>query len=182
MSLGIDAQTHAATSKTTPVDADEVPITDSASSFSLKKLTWGNLKATLKAYFDGIYANLSSPALTGTPTAPTAVSGTNTTQIATTAFAKSEITATVSGANVSLSANGYQKLPSGLIIQWGNLAVGSSTTVNFNIAFPNNCFICVTIADSNDPWGFSLISSWSNTSFSFARARSNGTKWIAIGN
>jgi hypothetical protein len=47
MSLGIDAQTHAATSKTTPVDADEVPIVDSASSFGLKKLTLGNLKATL---------------------------------------------------------------------------------------------------------------------------------------
>jgi hypothetical protein len=86
MILGIDAQTHSAASKTTPVDADEVPIVDSASSFSLKKLTWGNLKATLKAYFDSIYANLSSPALTGTPTAPTATAGTNTTQIATTAF------------------------------------------------------------------------------------------------
>ena len=31
-------------------------------------------------------ANLASPALTGTPTAPTASSGTNTTQLATTAF------------------------------------------------------------------------------------------------
>jgi hypothetical protein len=92
MSLGIDAQTHAATSKTTPVDADELPIVDSASSFSLKKLTWGNLKATLKAYFDGIYANLSSPALTGTPTAPTATAGNNTTQLATTAMVHSAIT------------------------------------------------------------------------------------------
>ena len=33
-------------------------------------------------------ANLASPALTGVPTAPTAAAGTNTTQIATTAFAK----------------------------------------------------------------------------------------------
>lgn len=36
-------------------------------------------------------ANLSSPALTGTPTAPTAVVGTNTTQLATTAYVKSEV-------------------------------------------------------------------------------------------
>lgn len=36
-------------------------------------------------------ANLASPALTGTPTAPTADAGTNTTQIATTAFVKTEI-------------------------------------------------------------------------------------------
>ena len=35
------------------------------------------------------YASSASPALTGTPTAPTATAGTNTTQIATTAFANS---------------------------------------------------------------------------------------------
>ena len=39
------------------------------------------------------YAPLASPALTGTPTAPTAALGTNTTQIATTAFAKAEAAA-----------------------------------------------------------------------------------------
>lgn len=36
-------------------------------------------------------ANLNSPAFTGTPTAPTAASGTNTTQIATTAFVQGEV-------------------------------------------------------------------------------------------
>jgi len=38
---------HAATSKTTPVGADEVPLIDSAASNGLKKLTWANIKATL---------------------------------------------------------------------------------------------------------------------------------------
>jgi len=38
----------------------------------------------------GLKAPLASPALTGTPTAPTAAADTSTTQIATTAFAKSE--------------------------------------------------------------------------------------------
>lgn len=47
--------THAATSKATPVDADEVPLTDSAASFVLKRLTWANVKATLKTYFDTLY-------------------------------------------------------------------------------------------------------------------------------
>ena len=37
------ALTHAATSKTPPVDADEIPLLDSVASFSLKKLTWANL-------------------------------------------------------------------------------------------------------------------------------------------
>lgn len=39
-------QTHAATSKATPVDADEIPLADSAASWGLKKLTWANIKAT----------------------------------------------------------------------------------------------------------------------------------------
>ena len=76
---------HAATSKTTPVDADEFAITDSAATFGLKKLTWANLKTTLGALF----ATLASPAFTGIPTAPTATAGTKTTQLATTDFANS---------------------------------------------------------------------------------------------
>ena len=43
------------------------------------------------------YALLASPAFTGTPTAPTATAGTNTTQIATTAFVKGEVDSAVSG-------------------------------------------------------------------------------------
>jgi hypothetical protein len=42
---------NGATAKTTPVDADLMCLTDSASSFSLKKLTWANLKATLGVTF-----------------------------------------------------------------------------------------------------------------------------------
>lgn len=43
------------TAKTTPVDADQIPLVDSAASNVLKKLTWGNVKATLKTYFDTLY-------------------------------------------------------------------------------------------------------------------------------
>lgn len=45
-------------------------------------------------------AALASPALTGTPTAPTAAVGNNTTQIATTAFVKATVDSAVSGASV----------------------------------------------------------------------------------
>ncbi len=41
--------------KTTPVDADLVGLSDSAASNTLKKLSWANIKATLKSYFDTIY-------------------------------------------------------------------------------------------------------------------------------
>lgn len=45
-----------------------------------------------------VFASLASPALTGTPTAPTAASGTNTTQIATTAFVQDAVNQAAGGA------------------------------------------------------------------------------------
>jgi len=47
-------------------------------------------------------ANLASPALTGTPTAPTATAATNTTQIATTAFVRTEVANLVASAPAAL--------------------------------------------------------------------------------
>jgi len=47
------AVVNAADSKTTPVDADELPLVDSASGFVLKKLTWANLKSAIKTYLSG---------------------------------------------------------------------------------------------------------------------------------
>lgn len=43
-------------SKATPVDADALLLQDSADSSIWKKLTWANLKATAKTYFDTVYA------------------------------------------------------------------------------------------------------------------------------
>jgi hypothetical protein len=56
--VDIAATIHAASSKATPVDADETALVDSVASNVLKKLTWANLKATLKTYFDGLYSAL----------------------------------------------------------------------------------------------------------------------------
>lgn len=52
---GIAEDIHAATEKTTPSDADELGLIDSAASYVLKRLTWTNVKATLKTYFDTLY-------------------------------------------------------------------------------------------------------------------------------
>ena len=60
---------HGATAKTTPVDADTVGLIDSAASNVLKKLSWANIKATLKAYFDTVYGLYTpgtwTPVITG---------------------------------------------------------------------------------------------------------------------
>jgi hypothetical protein len=64
-SANLAADMHAASSKTPPIDADEIPLVDSAASWGLKKLTWANLKATAKTYFDTLYA-VSGHTHTGT--------------------------------------------------------------------------------------------------------------------
>jgi hypothetical protein len=59
----------------------------------------------------GLKAPLASPAFTGTPTAPTAVSGTNTTQIATTAFVAAAIASggiTIDATPTNASTNAVQ--------------------------------------------------------------------------
>lgn len=64
---------------------------NSASATILGTVTAGTWNAsTISAtYIDNAIARLASPALTGTPTAPTAALGTNTTQVATTEFVQS---------------------------------------------------------------------------------------------
>ena len=65
-------------------------------------------------------APLASPALTGTPTAPTATGGTNNTQIATTAFVTSA---------VATSAANYLPLTGGTLSGPGNLTVSGTLAV-----------------------------------------------------
>jgi hypothetical protein len=52
-------QVNTETAKTTPVNADIVLIEDSAATWARKKLSWTNIKATLKSYFDTLYASWS---------------------------------------------------------------------------------------------------------------------------
>lgn len=64
------------TAKTTPIDADSVPLVDSAASNVPKRVTWANVKTTLKTYFDTLYQPLAA-ALTTLSTAftPASASG-----------------------------------------------------------------------------------------------------------
>lgn len=59
--LVVAPATHAAPDKTTPVDTDEFSIWDSVSGL-LNHVTWANIKATAKAYFDPIYAAIAGSA------------------------------------------------------------------------------------------------------------------------
>jgi len=64
--FAVGPQITNSTSKVTPVDADELGVTDSAASFGLKKLTWANLKSTLVTYFNTLFTKVDGSNATGT--------------------------------------------------------------------------------------------------------------------
>jgi hypothetical protein len=83
-----------------------------------------NFNASVSGLVSGIYAPLNSPALTGIPTVPTANSGTNNNQAASTAFVRTEISNLVSSAPSTLDT--LNELATAL----GNDANFSTTVTN----------------------------------------------------
>ena len=74
----MDNFTTPTVAKTTPVDADTMTIWDSAVSFISKYVTWANIKATLKTYFDTLYvvvADFLEEKIYGTATYNATVTG-----------------------------------------------------------------------------------------------------------
>lgn len=99
------------------------------------------------------------------------------------------------GTNQNTSANGWQKLPGGLILQWGTSTVPASfTTITFPLAFPNACLSFTATALTATVYAdvVELISAPTTTGVQLALVSSGsggssatiaGTfKWIAIGN
>lgn len=140
------------------------------------------------------YAPLSSPAFTGNPTAPTPPQFDNDTSLATTAFVRNELLGLGNAVydaifGRSLAASGYQKLPGGLIVQWGyNITgpTGSPATNNFPIAFPNACRQIVAAYDFPTGAAVYAMAADSPTPSTFRLASSHtaaaNARWIAIGN
>lgn len=101
------------------------------------------------------------------------------------------------GSNQSLGTSGYQKLPGGLIIQWGTIAIANRSTetdfgnISYPIAFPTAALnvtatvLSTQISSALD--AFAAIRSFGRTSFnpclgSYIVATGDyGITWIAVG-
>lgn len=93
------------------------------------------------------------------------------------------------GSNQSLTTNGFQKLPGGLIKQWGTtatIAAGGSLVVVFPVAFPVGAFVVNVNGGSNTDsttpisFAYSLID---NTSVTLRNRSTVGVtaNWTAVG-
>ena len=97
VNIGTDVQAYSSlltALSAIPLVNNGILVKDTAGTAVVRSLTSGSSISITNS--DGISGNptislANSPALTGTPTAPTASAGTNTTQIATTAFVKSAV-------------------------------------------------------------------------------------------
>jgi len=78
-------------------------------------------------------SDINSPSFTGTPAAPTATAGSNTTQLANTAFVKAEITALSLG-NMSTQAKTAVDITGGTIVGITDLAVADGGTGRSTLA------------------------------------------------
>lgn len=105
---------------------------------------------------------------------------------------------TLSGAfqssNQSLASSGYQKLPGGLIVQWGTVAgTGADVSVTFPIAFPTAAFVVLPVMVGTPPGNVALsctVDQIAAANFTarprFAAAGSSGVAsqgfvWVALG-
>ncbi|WP_244114806.1 gp53-like domain-containing protein [Burkholderia cepacia] len=87
--------------------------------------------------------------------------------------------------NASLGGNGYQKLPSGLIIQWGGVSVpaGATYTYNFPLAYSVACYSIVGTRGapgSNASFNFSPISGAQFQTQNYGTGTEIAS-WISIG-
>jgi hypothetical protein len=108
------------------------------------------------------------------------------------------LAAAMQGENQSLATSGYQKLPGGLIIQWGTASIAStaagattSQTVTYPIAFPNGA-MAISASVSTATIGTEFFTASANKSSasqalikcrnSFGSSASTASvDWIAIG-
>jgi hypothetical protein len=112
-------------------------------------------------------SDINSPSFTGTPAAPTATAGSNTTQLANTAFVKAEITALSLG-NMSTQAKTAVDITGGTIVGITDLAVADGGTGRSTLA-------ANAVLVGNGTSGVNTVAPGTNGNV----LTSNGTAWTS---
>ena len=129
-------------------------------------------------------ASLISPALSGTPTAPTAAKTVNNTQIATTAFVHLLAGAANNGGIVDslLAQNGYVKFANGLILQWGFTNNTGRPYITFPLKFSNVFTAISCICHNGSPSEANTVYNVSISGMNIgASGGGSGKYWCAFG-
>ena len=114
-----------------------------------------------------LLAPLASPPLTGTPTAPTAAVGTNTTQLATTAFVEAAVTA---GTSTTLVQGGSFSCTNGIV------------SVTFPTPFPNTCTaVSIQWYYPSPDSGWVVPGSVTKTGFQVQNGNAGTCLYVAVG-
>ncbi|MBX9848253.1 MAG: hypothetical protein K2X64_03085, partial [Rhodocyclaceae bacterium] len=108
--------------------------------------------------------------------------------VGTKAISPATLNAALQGANQTLAASGYQKLPGGLFLQWGafSVGVGSSQSITFPISFPTACQAVVsglyeTASSDHVKVAFDLVTTSGFTARGDASSGTAAGRWLAIG-
>jgi hypothetical protein len=114
---------------------------------------WGGITGTLSSQTDlqsalNLKATLASPTFTGTPAAPTAANGTNTTQLATTAFVNNEVATDIyAGKGIAATTNSPTS---------GKVAINTLAHGNY----PTDCYYVDQIAGSDSNNGLTAATAF----------------------
>lgn len=130
-------------------------------------------------------ADLASPTFTGSPAAPTATTGSNTTQVANTAYVKAEITALSLG-NLSQQAKSAVDITGGTIVGITDLAVadggtGASTLTGVVIGNGTSAMTAVAPGTSGNVLKSNGTTWTSATPTTVAGLGLNGETWQNVG-
>jgi len=152
------------TNKVTPVDADKIGLWDSITN-KLVGVTWANIKATLKSYFDTLYATVASiiPLNTLTAIAKQLTGFDDPAAVVVTHNVDNTITlsGTITGRWRGLSVTALESAT------WTSTAHGTTTTNSYYLYYNGTSFVWTTT-----PWDF--------TQLMIAYIFWNGFNWIAL--
>lgn len=173
--------------------------------------SWGEIDGTLAEQTDlvaalGAKAPLSSPTFTNVPAAPTASAGTNTTQLATTAFVQSTVSATVTHSTVSLATAGTTTLSIAtgtrqtfaevnlsnsvsaytrkIVLPTANRVAGDLARIAINFAVPVGAFSAARAEVRNATDSGTVLYEWGDATIWGPRTVTmdfvfNGTAWVS---